>query len=147
MDPLPKKNQQVSDDQTTTHTPVVSPGVSKETEPHITFVETPHEPEVNKDQELSKEVTDAGVTIRSTEVTIPQSIADMGVQVVDQGGTQPKDVTVSLPLTDEQIAQGLHQSITSSWRWLSEWCVRQLRIAHAAVRLIHGKIVRVKTAQ
>lgn len=33
-----------------------------------------------------------------------------------------------LPLTPEEIKIGLKQKITSSFRWLSEWCLRQIKL-------------------
>lgn len=84
--------------------------------------------------ELPKEVAAAGVRPQPTTVILPQPVAQMGVSAVGQGAPPPA-TTVTLPLTDDQIAQGLKQSITSSWRWLAEWCVRKLKQLH---KIIHA---------
>lgn len=96
--------------------------------------------------ELPKEVISAGIRAQPTTIPIPQSVAQMGVKPV--GGNIPVQTTttVVLPLTDDQIAVGLHQSITNSWRWLAEWCVRRLRQLHIAVKTIHGKLIRVNSS-
>ena len=95
---------------------------------------------------LPKEVISAGVRVQPTTVPIPQSVAQMGVKPA--GGNIPVQTTttVVLPLTDDQIAVGLHQSITNSWRWLAEWCVRRLKQLHVAVKTIHGKLIRVTSS-
>ena len=135
MDDLPKKPQE----------PVSPVGsTSKETGPHITFNEAPELTEIGKETPLPPEVSKAGVTLRSDSVTVPKPVQYLGVKAVGQVAVSQGSgaVAVSLPLTDDQIAQGLHQSITSSWRWLSEWCMLQLKKAHVAFKTMHGKIMR-----
>lgn len=38
--------------------------------------------------------------------------------------TQTQQVTITLPLTDEEVQLGLHHKIVDSVRWLAEWCIR-----------------------
>lgn len=85
--------------------------------------------DVGREAPLPQEVSGAGVKIHPTSINLPQPVAQMGVTAVGQS-TPPPAVTVTLPLSDDEIAQGLHQSITSSWRWLAEWCVRKLKQLH-----------------
>ncbi len=92
-------------------------------------IEVPALKEVGHELSLAAEVSGAGVKIQPTTVQMPQNVTQMGVKVVGQGAPPPV-VSVTLPLTDEQIAQGLHQSIISSWRWLAEWCVWRLKQLH-----------------
>ena len=132
-DPLPQSN-----------TPSPTGSMAKETGPHIAFAETPIIAEIRQETVLPEEVSNAGVTIKPTSINLPPTVKNFGVSVV---GASAQVVTVvapavSLPLSDEQIAQGLHQSIKSSWRWLAEWCRRQLQQAHLILKSIHGKIVR-----
>ncbi len=121
--------------------------MGKETGPHISFVETPLMQEVGQETPLSNEVAKAGVTIQPTSVTMPPSVQELGVKVV--GSSSPAvsvaSPAVTLPLSDDQIARGLHQSIMSSWRWLAVWCVRQLKQAHVMLKTFHGKITRSNT--
>jgi hypothetical protein len=84
---------------------------------------------------LPKEVASAGVSVTPQTIVLPQPVSQAGVQAVGaHAPLQPTQAsTMHLPLTDEQIAKGLHESLKSSVRWLSEWCVRQLKIVHGAV--------------
>lgn len=106
-------------------------------------LEVPALKEIGRELPLSAEVSQVGVKIHPTSVTLPQSVTEMGVTTVGQS-TPPPAISVTLPLTDDQIAAGLHQSITSSLRWLSEWCVRKLKQFHLGLKAIHGKMTRVK---
>ena len=99
--------------------------------------------EVGHETPLPAEVAHVGVSYKPTTVHIPPKIAQMGVTTVGQTSTPPA-IVVSLPLTDVQIAQGLTQSITSSWRWMAEWCRRRLKQFHFGIKSIQGKVVRVK---
>jgi hypothetical protein len=92
--------------------------------------------------ELPKEVVSAGVTMHPTVVAIPPNVSKMGVVPSGQNVPVQTAPTVVLPLTDDQIAAGLHESVMSSWRWLAEWCVRRLRQLHVAVKSVHGKLIR-----
>jgi len=126
------------------NTPSPTGSMAKETGPHISFAETSMIAEVGQETVLPEEVSKVGVTIKPTSINLPPPVKNFGVSVV---GLAAQDVAVvapaiSLPLSDEQIAQGLHQSIKSSWRWLAEWCRRQLQQAHLILKSIHGKIVR-----
>jgi hypothetical protein len=67
----------------------------------------------------------------------------MGVQPIGQNIPSAAPA-VSLPLSDDQIATGLKQSIWSSWRWLAQWCVRKLKQVHMGLKTIHGKLTRVR---
>lgn len=82
-----------------------------------------------KEMELPKEVAAAGVSTQPTTVQLPQPVAQMGVKAIGDA-VVPVAPPVTLPLTDDQIALGLKQSVTSSWRWLAEFCVRRLKQLH-----------------
>ena len=136
-DTLPQSN--------TSGTPAPQPSgsMAKESGPHISFVEAPLITEVGQELPLPSEVSNAGVTIHPTTVTLPPNIQQLGVKPVGQNtSSAAAAATVVLPLTDDQIATGLHQSIMSSWRWLAQWCVRQLKQAHVLLTSNHGKTVR-----
>lgn len=105
--------------------------------------ETPFRPS-GVESELSPEVSSSGVKIRPTTIPIPQSVAQMGVKPAGQN-VPAASAAVTLPLSDDQIAVGLQQSVWSSWRWLAEWCVRKLKQLHMGIRSIHGKFTRVRT--
>jgi hypothetical protein len=86
--------------------------------------------------EISPEVASSGVKIQPTSIPIPPPVSAMGVQPSGQN-VPPAAPAVTLPLSDDQIATGLKQSIWSSWRWLAEWCVRKLK-------QVHGNLTRVR---
>jgi hypothetical protein len=93
---------------------------------------------------LPKEVSSAGVRVQPTSIPIPAPVAQMGVQPVGHNVPPTASTVQPLPLTDDQIAVGLHQGITYSWRWLSEWCVKRLKQLHLAIQSVGGKNIRVK---
>jgi len=101
--------------------------------------------EVGREAELPPEVTGAGVRMQRTATPLPSSVQRLGVRQVGAGAPPPAPAAVALPLSDDQIVQGLHQSITSSWRWLAQWCIRRLKQLHLIVKSVHGNIVRVKS--
>ncbi len=107
--------------------------------------ETTTAPEAGRGEgdSLPKELASAGVTIHPTTIPVPQPVAKMGVAPVGANVPMPATSTV-LPLTDDQIATGLNQSIASSWRWLATWCMRRLKQLHMGLKAIGGKVLRVK---
>lgn len=119
--------------------------MAKESTPPVGNVEAPLVTEVGKEVSLSPEVKKAGVTVTSDTVVLPKPVQHMGVKQVGQSAPVPPIPTVTLPLSDDQIAKGLHQSLLTSWRWLAEWCTRQLKQAHVLLKSVGGKIVRTNT--
>ncbi len=112
----------------------------KEGEPvSVQSSELPLKP-VSQEIELPKEVVSAGVQVIPQATSVPPQIAQAGVQAV--GHHAPVNIqsssVIHLPLTDEQIAKALHESIADSIRWLAEWCVRQIHIVHAKVLRKHA---------
>lgn len=146
MDPLPNTPPASSPNTGGSAVPLTG-SMAKEQAPMTVTPEAPVIVELGKDADLPHEVQRAGVTMQSDSVTLPKVVQNMGVTAV--GSSAPPvsapAVTVVLPLTDDQIAQGLHQSLVSSWRWLAEWCERQLKQAHILLTSAHGKIIRTKT--
>lgn len=100
--------------------------------------------EIGKDVELSPEVASSGVRVQQSTVEISKPVRAMGVTPTGHAPISSTSAGVPLPLSDEQIAQGLHQDITTSWRWLAEWCVRKLKQVHMAIRVVRGAPVRVQ---
>lgn len=63
---------------------------------------------------------------------------DTGQQVLTP--TQGRQVSISLPLTEEEIKHGLHHKVFESIRWLAEWCVRMSKKALLlGIRIIYPK--------
>lgn len=79
------------------------------------------------EMELPKEVIGAGVKMQPTSIKIPPPVQSMGVKATGISAPMSNGSSVTLPLTDTEIAEGMKQNITSSLRWLSEWCIFQLK--------------------
>lgn len=122
----------------------VTEGVgSKEKEGNVVAPEIPLDA-VGKEVEMPKEVASAGVRVQPTTIPLPQKVQQMGVIPSGANVPPPTLPNVTLPLSDDQIAQGLRLSIASSWRWLAEWCIRQLKRLHMGLQYVHGRILRVR---
>ncbi len=119
-----------------------SPSINKEQETGGIGAEAPFRP-AGQEVEVSPEVSSSGVKIQPTSIPIPPPVSQMGVAPAGQNVPAPA-APVSLPLSDDQIAQGLKQSIWSSWRWLAQWCLRRLKQVHMGLKSIHGRLMRVR---
>jgi len=95
--------------------------------PVESVVEVPSEPEVSKEVEGYVEKVE-----KAAELKTP--ITDDYTGQVLMKPAQPQDTTVTLPLTEEQVRDGLHHKVLDSFRWLAEWCVRQIKMLHGKVR-------------
>lgn len=93
---------------------------------------------------LTKEVASAGVSVQPTTIPVPGPVAQMGVQPGPANIPMPT-AAVTLPISDDQIAEGLGKSIRESFRWLAEWCIRRLKQVHVGLQSIHGRLTRVTT--
>lgn len=119
--------------------------VQKEQGVFSAAAEPPLIQEVSQEMEVSAELQHLGVQKKSETIELPPDVQQMGVQAV--GATQPVMVvtaTPALPLTDQQIAAGLHARLVSSFRWLAEWCAWKLKKLHIHLKTIHGALVRVR---
>jgi len=121
-----------------------SPGIAKELETGQGGPEAATADSGAQEIELPKEVASAGVRVQPTTVTLPPPIQQVGVQPSGVNAPQSASVTATLPLSDDQIARGLKQSITTSWRWLAQWCKRRLSIFHLALKQVRGRLVRTR---
>lgn len=96
------------------------------------------------EMELPKEVASAGVRMQPTTIPIPQPVAQMGVKPAPASVPVATTATVTLPISDDQIARGLTQSVNDSWRWLAEWCVKRLKQLHVGIQKMGNTLIRVK---
>lgn len=101
---------------------------------------------LDREIELTKEVKDIGVEKIQGTIELPPDVKKLGVT---QSGSQTPVVaplvTISLPLSDEQIISGSQAPITSAIKWLSVWCLKRLKSLRLTLKNIHGKIVRVNS--
>ena len=87
--------------------------------------------ELGADIELPKEVAGAGVKVQPVSIPFQPPVSQL--RASPPAPESPQTTTVAMPLTDQQIAQGLKQGVSSSWRWLAEWCVRRLKQLHGTL--------------
>jgi len=120
--------------------------VSKEVEPTISIEQVPekvvfHEvSEYKPDKETLKFINK-----RQEEVNIDEDLRKIGV-IPNQTISCPDYKQVNLPISDEEVVQGLKMPITSSFRWLAEFALYLLKQTHQVLKQIHGKITRVATS-
>ena len=92
-----------------------------------------HQPE----EEVSQYVQPRAETIK-----LPPDLKKMGLQPTST--TQfPSYQNIKLPISDDKIISALHQPITSSIRWLATLAIYLLKQVHLALKVVHGKVVRV----
>lgn len=144
-DNLPNvRNASTSDDQGMKVVPLVSGGMAaKEMEMAQIAKSEAYLDEAEKAQELPPELEKAGVEQVQSEVLIPQQVSQMGVKQTGPTAPVSTQVSVKLPITDDQVLAGMHANIFDAIRWLSEWCKRQLKLGHLALKKVGGKVVRV----
>ena len=118
-----------------------TPSIHKEQEPLGSLDEGTVE-EVLSDVEITPELEQSGVVGHKETIDLPPDVKGMGVEAVGPAQPVMTTGTTNLPLTDNQIAQGLKARILSSIRWLAEWCVRQLKKAHVHLTNKSGHAVR-----
>lgn len=135
--PAPSQTQQ--DDQAA----AVSAGMVKEMERAAIAKSEAYLEEAGKLPELEPELEKAGVQKVHGEVQIPAPVSQMGVKQAGPTAPVSGQVAVTLPITDDQVLKGLHANIFDAFRWLAEWSIRRLKMAHLALKKIGGKIVRV----
>ena len=79
-------------------------------------------------KEIEPEVKDWLTKLETgEEIQLPQPVTDdQGQVIVDTPA--PQKVTVTLPLTEEEIRRGLGLKVVDSLLWLAEWTKRLLKI-------------------
>ncbi len=82
---------------------------------------------IGQEGEIPKEAASVGVSMRPTTVPIPQPVAQWVTPLGQNVPIASSTGTITLPITDAEIVQGLSQSPTTSWRFLAEWCKRRLK--------------------
>ena len=79
---------------------------------------------VEKQPEISGDV--AQYVKPSGSVSLPQMTpSDFGQQVMQQA--MAKSQTITLPLTEKKMNEGLHHKVFDAIRWLSEACVYMIK--------------------
>lgn len=120
------------EDQLPKTTPLSSAG-SPEARAGIATGEKPVVPEKETPKESGPEVKDYLTKLETgEEIQLPQPVTDDSGQPI-LSSAAPQQVTVTLPLTDDEMKLALHQKIISSIRWLAEWCLRLVKITRGKI--------------
>ncbi len=82
------------------------------------------------------------VSVRSETIKLPPDLKKLGLQPVNTTNFSSYQ-NIKLPISDEKIIVGLKAPITSSLRWLATLAVYLLARAHLALKVVHGKVVRI----
>jgi hypothetical protein len=119
----------------------------------------------HKEAEFVTKTTKETISESPVEIELPREVEAIGAQKISEtielppdvkqlGGTSPvpppitnntKTVSnVVLPIPDQMVIKGLHENVTSAFKWLSVWCIKKLQKAHLALKVVHGKIIRVR---
>lgn len=134
------------------HTPIhhlinppnpVSAG-SKEIEPTPTPTESVELHEIVAHESVPEEVQDY-IEVKKDHIELPSEVQEAGVEEITHTPSFPTYQQVKLPLSDEAVISGLHAPVSSSKRWISEFARYLLWQAHLTLKVIHGKVTRVKT--
>ena len=115
--------------------------VNKESEPRPIEREAVRINEVVEKETVGQDI--AGyVKVKSKSIKLPPKLKKLGLKAKTKVKF-PDYKNIKTPLGDKQVFAGLHQPITSSFRWLAELTVYILKTAHLHLKKIHGKVVRV----
>lgn len=108
-------------------------GIAVETSKVHEVVEHEHEADMQPFIQAHKET-----------ISVPNDLKKIGVQAT----AAPVFSTlkeVHLPIADETVYHGLKAPLSSSLRWLSEFCIFLLKHAHVTLKELHGKVERVSS--
>lgn len=142
---MPNQDQKVTKPQG--QQPVAQPAGSMLKEADIPRAVEPLIQEV-PEFEVPKEV--AGHVSKIQEhIEIPPDLKNIGVTTPHSHGkvSDALQKDLNLPLTDDQIGQGRKADIKSSFRWLAEWCFKQLLRAGFDLRKEGEHSIREKVKQ
>ena len=83
--------------------------------------------EVPENPELEPEV-EGYIEKVEKDPELMKKMADDYVKTVGLQSANPQNPKVQIPLTDDQIKDGLHHKVWEAVRWLAEWCLRQIKV-------------------
>jgi hypothetical protein len=136
-------NNNVSDDQ---H-PVIGNGGGMNKEQAVSGMEEKKLDDVKiedaQEYEVPKEVA-SHIQIPSQKPDIPPDLEKMGVthSPLDQTVSSTVTINSQVPLTDDQLNEGLQQPPVNSFRWLAEICLKQLKLAGIHLMKVKGRYIR-----
>lgn len=121
----------------------ISVAKTPETEPIPVVKPETNINEETKERKLSPEVVEY-IKHHDEKIKIPEALKEIGV-VADAKDQEIEEVVEGpkLPMSDQQIVDGLKQPMSMSVRWLSLFLLYILQQAHYTIKTIHGHVKRV----
>lgn len=126
-DPLPTFTQEVQQFES---------GHGKEQEPPAHLIEVsevvkeiPTTPEIEPQEEVSSYIEKI-----EKEAELQNPVTDDYTQQVLLKSSANQNPVVTLPLTEDQVKQGLHHQLWEAITWLARWCVRQAKLLPGRVK-------------
>lgn len=118
----------------------VTLSASKETEP-LTMSNEPLEiHEIAEQKEVHKSVKNH-IEVKKENIELTPELEKAGLETTETSQF-PTHKKIHLPISDEKIVAGMHQPITSSFRWLAMLAIYILKQAHLTLKVVHGKVIR-----
>lgn len=115
----------------------------KESGPPGMTIEAPSMPENAKDNAEQHEVAHFVEEVNEQQIKLSADLKKAGLKSTGDATTPTGFQNIQLPISDEKILNGQKAPITSSMRWLSEFCLYMLKQAHISLKEVHGHVVRV----
>ena len=97
---------------------------------------------VEKDPDIEDTEVGEYLKTQNTDPEIHPELKKAGLQTIHRDSLDKKH-KIELPIPDEEVLEGLHKPINTSWRWLAEIALFMLKQAHLGLKMIHGHVVRV----
>lgn len=107
--------------------------------PHTKDHQENHEQVVEEKVEMeSPSELGEQVEIVPEKPEVDQNLEDQGIQAVSTLSFFVKNKKIELPISPEEVEQGLHKPLTSGWRWLSELAEYILHKFHMTIKKVAG---------
>lgn len=85
--------------------------------------------EYTRKVDLEPEVEGWLEKMEKEDTSLSQPVTDdKGQTVLEDVKDEKKKFKVVLPLTQDEVKEGLHHKVVDSLRWLAEWCMRMVKI-------------------
>ncbi len=97
---------------------------------------------VEKDPDIEDAEVGEYLKTQNTDPEIHPELKKAGLQTIHADSLDEKH-KIELPIPDEEVLEGLHKPINTSWRWLAEIAFFMLKQAHLGLKTVHGHVVRV----
>ncbi|MDA1317191.1 MAG: hypothetical protein O3B87_04160 [bacterium] len=114
--------------------------------PAETIASPDQQAEIDVTIEKDPDVEDAEVgeylKTQKTDPEIHPELKQAGLQAIHSDSLDKKH-KIELPISDEEVLEGLHKPITTSWRWLAEIALFMLKQGHLGLKRVHGHAVRI----